>query len=246
MKHCKFYFLFTTVSLVWGISSNCEGQLSGSSMSGASSGPTTPSSQIQNIRPYDRPKNSQKGESVSPYFQNIPLSPRMPATLNYFHPGVLIFQEGKWEGNDHLLNVANNIGVYASLIKPEGLNFPIEEEAIKSQVVSIFQKVNISPVTLAAQDQPPLPAFQIEVLVYPIEKGYVASIQGRLFESVVLSRFVLDPGMAFQAVTWEKKNLIVAPKDKIVNYLQDSIADVANSFTERYEAFQKMKNESRR
>jgi len=235
MKNCRFASIFATLTLVCGLYLNCYGQQSAPMGSINSTTGATP--------PPPKKETTKKPETPSTIPEYIPLAPRMPVSLDYFHPGILVRDENKWQGGDQLLNLTSNIGVYVTLIKPEGLNFPLTEQQVKSQVAGIFREGEISPTTLAALDQPPLPAFQIEILVYPIEKGYVASIQGRLFESVTLDRFIFDPGMAFEAITWEKKQLIVAPKDKIVSYVTDTVDGITRSFVKRFQAFQKMKKE---
>ncbi len=171
--------------------------------------------------------------------------PLIPQQASYLHPGVIVFRNNAWEGGDHLLNLTNNIGIYVTIVKPEGDQLDVTEDQLKKLVEEIFKGVNINPVTLAAAGQPPLPAFQIQVLAYPIDKGYVAACEGRLFESVTLQRFILDPAMAFQAITWEKKSLQVGPTSKIAEQIQNSVAEIAQSFAERFDAYERRKREMR-
>lgn len=171
-------------------------------------------------------------------------SPQLVAEVaSYLHPGVLFFQNGAWEGGDHLFNLTNNIGVYVTIVKPEGDTLPLTEEQLKKIVEEHFKAVNINPMTLAAPGEPPLPAFQIQILAYPIEKGYVVACEGRLFESVSLKRVILDRGLAFQAITWEKKSLQVGPTDKIAEQINGCVTDIAQSFAERYDAYEKRKRD---
>lgn len=165
----------------------------------------------------------------------------VPQTLTYFHPGILVYQDEEWQGSDHLLNLTNNIGVYVTILKPEGETLDISEAQVKKMVEEIFVGAKINPKTLNYKDQPPLPAFEVEILIYPVEKGYVACCDGRLFESVTLSRFVLDEGMAFQAITWEKRTLIVGPKNKFLEQLTTNIHEIVGAFADRYKAYVKLK-----
>jgi len=167
----------------------------------------------------------------------------VPQMVSYLHPGVIFFQNGVWEGGDHLLNLTNNIGVYVSIIKPENDQLPLTEDQLRIIVEQNFRAVNINPVTLATPGEPPLPAFQIQILAYPIEKGYVVACEGRLFESVKLSRFILDPGTAFQAVTWEKKTLQVGPTSKIAEQIQGCVGEISRIFAERYDAYERRKRD---
>ncbi|CUI16846.1 conserved putative secreted protein [Candidatus Protochlamydia naegleriophila] len=173
------------------------------------------------------------------------VQPLVPQQASYLHPGVIVFRNNTWEGGDHLLNLTNNIGIYVTIVKPEGDQLDVTEDQLKKLVEEIFRSVNINPVTLAPAGQPPLPAFQIQVLAYPIDKGYVAACEGRLFESVTLQRFILDPAMAFQAITWEKKSLQVGPTTKIAEQIQSSVAEIAQSFAERFDAYERRKREMR-
>jgi hypothetical protein len=139
------------------------------------------------------------------------------------------------------LNLSKNIGVYVHIIKPDNAKISITEEQVKKAVEDIFKTVNIIPQTLAAEGEPPLPAFDIQILAYPIEKGFTVAIDGRLFESVVLQRFHLDQGMFFEAITWEKKTLQVGPTISIDEQILKSVQEIANSFAERYKAYEEIR-----
>lgn len=207
---------------------------------------TTPSSTIQgqSMKPLE-PLRSQPSSSTK---QELPPSIKAPKLVTqkaqYLHPGILVFFNGKWEGSDHLLNVSNNIGVNVTIIKPENEVLEISEGQIQKTVEDIFSLAGIKPQTLVQEGRPPLPTFQIEIFVYPIERGYVAACQGRLFESVTLDRFKMDPNMAFQAITWEKQHLIVGPKAQFPEQLTKIVEDVANSFADRYQIYEKLKKNS--
>lgn len=186
-------------------------------------------------------ENKAKPPAPKPAF--VPVKPPefVPQQADYLHPGILVNISGKWEGGDHLLNISSNIGVYVSMIKPENEVLGINDIQIKKEIENIFTLANIKPQILAIAGKPPLPAFEIEIFIYPIEKGYVACCSGRLFESVILERFKMDTNMAFQAITWEKQNLIVSPKEQFDAQLTKTIQDIAKTFAERYQAYEKIK-----
>jgi hypothetical protein len=188
------------------------------------------------------PKASTASISLPP-IKSVPTPTAVPQSATYLHPGILVFRNNTWEGGDHLLNISNNIGVYVSIVKPESESLPVSEQELKNIVEQIFKKFNINPVTLAPVGQPPLPAFQIQVLAYPIDRGYVVACEGRLFESVTLQRFILDSMMAFQAITWEKKGLQVGPTNQIGEQIQSNVAEIAQAFGERFEAFERRKKD---
>lgn len=160
---------------------------------------------------------------------------------DYLHPGILVFLNGKWEGSDHLLNLPNNIGVFVTIVKPENENLEFSRQDLQLEVEKIFNAARIKPQTLTSFGQPPLPAFEVEIFIYPIDKGYVACCDGRLMESVTLSRFKMDSNMAFQAITWEKQSLIVSPKDQFKEQIIMNVQQIASAFVERFQAYEKMK-----
>lgn len=216
-----------------------RGQLTPSKMSST----TQPSSTIQGPQHLEKPQSKPTPPTYTPP-PVIKAAPQIPQQAEYLHPGILVFLNGKWEGSDHLLNISQNIGVYVTIVKPEAETLGITQEQLQKKVEGLFTQGGIKPVILTAQGQPPLPAFEIEIFIYPVEQGYAACCSGRLFESVTLNRFKMDPGMAFQAITWEKQTLIVGPKSTFADQLSQIVESIASSFIERYQAYEKLKSRS--
>lgn len=198
------------------------------------------SSQIEGIKPLEPKK-----EPTTPKRESLPAPvkppPMIPQRADYLHPGILVFLNGRWEGSDHLFNISSHIGVYVSIIKPQNEDLDITEHQIQQEIEKLFSQVHIQPQTLTLMGRPPLPAFEVEIFVYPIEKGYTAFCQGRLFESVILERFKMDPNMAFQAITWEKQQLIISPKFQFAEQLLNTVREITTTFTERYQVYERMK-----
>lgn len=167
-----------------------------------------------------------------------------PARSTYLHPGILIFKNGAWEGSDHLLNLPTSIGVYVTVTKPNTETLDsLTDTRVGEAVEKLFKNASINPTSLVATGQPALPAFEIEVLIYPIGKGFVAALDGRLFESVTLPRMnQLGVDLAFQAITWEKKSLIVGPIETINEQVLKAATDIAAAFIERYIGYQPLKS----
>lgn len=228
--------------LILFISADVSGEITPAKMSST----TESSSTIPSIDSYKKPEAPTTTTTTPVLPEAVTPTPQVPQHADYLHPGILVDLDGTWQGSDHLLNISGNIGVYVQLFKPEGEKLAITEAELQKQVESIFGSANIKPLTLAAQDMPPLPAFQIEIFVYPIDRGYAAFLEGRLFESVVLDRFKMDSNMAFQAITWEKQSLIVSPKAKFAEQVSNSVQEIAGSFVTRYQAFEKLKQSSLR
>ena len=185
-------------------------------------------------------KDKTKAQGASPFLTPATLPKKSPQMAHYFHPGVLALLNGRWEGSDNLLNLSNQIGVYVKIFKPQTDQPDISEEQIQKLVEGIFQEKNIQPVTMAVEGQAPLPAFEIALFLYPIPtaKGYAVFCSGRLFESVKLNRLVLDPNTDFQAITWEKQQLIVTPSHQLSEQVAKSIQEIARTFTERFQSSQ--------
>ena len=160
----------------------------------------------------------------------------------YFHPGSLVLEGGKWVGSDNLLNLTNQVGVYVEIVKPKEDKLNLSEEAIKNKVSAIFAAGGLTPSIMGTADQAPLPFFQIKIFLYPIERGYVASCEARLFESILLKRFDLDLGMAYQAITWNRQSLIVAPDAQAIQQIDQQVTEIANSFVEIFRFFDKRKS----
>jgi hypothetical protein len=205
---------------------------------------TQPTSKIPEMEKYEPTKKAPPKPPTLPTPLKPP--PQVRQRAEYLHPGILVYLNGKWEGSDHLLNLSNNIGVYVTIVRPEDKDLAISEEQLHQEVEKIFRQVNINPVSIVPQGQPPLPAFEIEIFLYPIEMGYVACCNGRLFESVKVGRFQMDPNMAFQAITWEKQTLIVGPTAKFAEQLTQNVQNIAATFAERFQTYEMIKRQTLR
>lgn len=166
-----------------------------------------------------------------------------PQTAGYFHPGLLVFRDGKWEGRDDLLNLSNQIGVYVEVLKSPNDTMQISKEMMQKKISDIFYRGGIIPQSMGSQAQPPLPAFQVKIFLYPIERGYASFLSVRLFESVIPQRFDLGRGMAFQAITWERQSLVVDTRERIMVQLDKQVNDLASAFVELYQGFQRRKQQ---
>ncbi len=203
------------------------------------------SSKIEERKQLERPAEK---PPTSPVEGVLPPPPKplipAPRQATYFYPGILVEREGRWEGGDHLLNLSPHIGVYVTMMKPKTETSLLSEEQIRKEIEALFQEASIQPITLSLPGKPPLPAFQVEILLYPIEKGYIACCAGRLFESVTLERFRLAPRMAFQAITWEKQSLIVELAPQFNQQLLKSVQEIVKAFIERFQAYERMRKPS--
>lgn len=230
------YISFATLFALLGISTGITAQ---PPQTATMSTDVKPAKSIHEIERYTPKKNEKVVREDLPKALAAPSQHSEKA--EYLYPGILVNVGGVWEGGDHLLNIKNTIGVYVSINAPENEDIQITSQQIKDQVEKRFHEANIKPETLVTPGSPPLPAFQIQIFVYPIDKGYVAYCSGRLFESVVLDRFKMDSNMAFQAITWEKQRLLVTPKELFSEQLTLVIQDIAQTFAERFEVYERIK-----
>ncbi|ADI38440.1 putative uncharacterized protein [Waddlia chondrophila 2032/99] len=159
----------------------------------------------------------------------------------YPNPGIVAQRGGSWVGSDHLYNLTSNIDILVEIFKPKNIDIPISEEIIRSKVADIFTKGGITPTAEEVPGEPPLPFFHLLIMIYPIEKGYVAYCEGRLFEKVSLERIKLDDQTVLQGVTWESQNLIVSPSDQIAEQIIKSVNEIAETFVERYRFYDEIR-----
>lgn len=183
-------------------------------------------------------QQKEKDKSTEEYKPTKPVE-RKQVKLSpvYFHPGVLIFKNGTWNGGDYLFNLSNQIGVYVNIIQPENSEINVDENAIRKKVENAFSQGGITPTIIVSEGEPPVPFFQMQILVYPAGNVVAASTKGALYEAVTLKRAILEQGTSFQAITWQRESLIVSsPQDFEVNLLKN-VDETVNSFVERYQFY---------
>jgi len=155
----------------------------------------------------------------------------------YTFPGLVTQIAGRWVGSDYLYDLPANIGVAVDIIVPEGTLSPIDTNAVKDLVASIFASNGIDPVSEAIGDRPPLPFFHVLIFIQPNEEKYVGYVAGRLFEGVKLFRFDFTLPGTEQAITWEKQELIVTSVNQFQSELMKTISEIAHNFTGRVAYF---------
>lgn len=89
----------------------------------------------------------------------------------------------------------------------------------------------------------PLPFFHVLIMVNPIEKGYVAYVATRLFESIDIKRSgaLLDEQTAFQAITWERQLLLITAKEDLLAQVNSAVDELTTEFLNRYKHFQQLR-----
>lgn len=160
--------------------------------------------------------------------------------VDFMSPGIVAVQGGQWLGNEHLLGLSQRVGIVVEIVKPSGVQFPLSEDSIRDQVARILKAGGVRPVR-EFYGVTPLPFLHIIIMMNPIEKGYAVFIAGRLFEEVQLNRIRLKIGTTFQAITWEKQELVVLPKEQLQTEISKLLEMIANAFVERFKAYPELK-----
>lgn len=205
--------------------------------------PGKPPSSINqsSTNPFQQPGPSRREESVQ---KVLPKKERLTTSITTPHSiaGIVGQANGEWVSSDHLYNLKPNMSVYVEVIYPEGKNFQVNEEALTAQVENILRAGGISMPALHALDEPSLPLFNVVVTVNAIEQTMFANVECRLFESVELKRVILDPGITFQAITWQKEELIGALQPDFNATLNQSVQELTKDFVERFNHFLNMRS----
>lgn len=152
----------------------------------------------------------------------------------FFYPGVVSSRDGRFVGGDNFLNLSKSIAVQVNFIKAEGVNISFTQENFNKLISTLFEKSGIIP---DAKTSPPLPFFNLIVMIFPTESGYAAACQGRLFEQVQVPRVQLKDEV-FQAITWEQTHVVFGAADEFEKMLTKTVEGIANTFIVRVAAHQ--------
>lgn len=156
-----------------------------------------------------------------------------PSGSIYTSPGIATNQGGQWVGSEHLYNLSPNIGIFPELVMQPGLPISITEISIREKLIPILRTggVNATPLLVGKS---PLPFLHVLVMITPIDKGYVAYCAIRLFEEIQNKRVFLPAEVIWQAITWEKQELILAPTEQIQEEIEKTLVNLAQAFADRY------------
>lgn len=164
-----------------------------------------------------------------------------PPSISYTLPGIVGSGGAGWVGSDHLLNLTNKLYVNVDIIKSDDVQLPFSQEEARAIILGALEKADMETSFVQDEPGPPLPYFNLLLMIQKIEGGYAVSIQGRLFEAVTIKRVILPESITFQAITWEKQNLIITPSQQFRAEVFKSIQEVAGIFVSRVEYFDKQK-----
>ncbi|CDZ81664.1 hypothetical protein BN1013_02200 [Candidatus Rubidus massiliensis] len=187
--------------------------------------------------------NSKKGlEKSNPIYQKGQSRQALPQELpepagnvgpkeTYAFPGMVGFQGGRKVVSENIFNLNLPIAVTVEVIKPQGKTIAIEEGVLTN---FINRTLNEQGIQTGGQGTPLL---HLLVFVNEVENIGFAYMGLRLLESVKMDRILLPKDFYFQAITWEKQDLIAASQQDLETEVQKSAQDLLKSFIERYQYF---------
>ena len=176
-------------------------------------------------------------ESIAPQSEGIVLGVETSSEGKVaFHtrPGLVSYKGGKWVGNEYLLGLSEGIRIVVEIIKPERVNLGITSERLRARAEMKVREVGVDPLPKSSPRVSVLPFLHILVLIYPVEEGYAASCNVRLFENVELPRVSMKQAALWQAITWEQQTLLVFPEKVVGKRIEQSVTDILEAFTKRY------------
>lgn len=211
--------------------------------------PGQPSSTINKPLSHPFQQQQQQPGQTEKYVHPQPPTSRRPVPteeggIPFTIPGIVGAKNGAWVGSDNLFNLKPNMNVYVELVMPENMKIEINEAQIKSLVLQIFARVGIIPIAFVAPGEAPLPLYHVLIMLNQVDECNMAFCACRLFESVTLKRVILNPGITFQAITWEKQELISAAKKDFYPLLNKTITDFTEEFIGRYQYFLNLRTQN--
>lgn len=158
-------------------------------------------------------------------------------------PGIVAAKGSQWVGSEHLYNLSPSVGIYVEIVAPSGQSVDLAENYLKDIVAEIFKGGGLTPRTGMLTGKSPLPFFHVLVMLQPFEKAYAAYCAGRLFEEVEVNRIHLRGDSTWQAITWEKQELLVFGEGQMKEQVTASIRKIATAFADLFKSYKNIKPE---
>lgn len=195
--------------------------------------PTKPAPKPRYTKPQMLPRPQHKDALVQRPGLQIPMG-RL-----FYHPGMVWLQNGHWLGADNFTNISKNMALQVDLVKAAEITSPVTEEAIRNKIATVFAQSGIAIIQGAGEGSiPPLPLFEMQVMVFPVKDGFAGACFSHLFEDAPPKRLKLGEGEVFQSITWQQANLVVSPSDGFEKLLLETVEAIANNFVKRLATYQ--------
>lgn len=184
-------------------------------------------------KPSTLPKTPLPPKQPSPITQTPTQTPKTGAPLEsvFSSPGIAALQGGQWVGRENLFNLSPDIGVFFEILSASSDKILISKQPLHDKVDHLLKGAGLTPHPIFG-GQAPLPFYHILIMLHPIEKGYVAYCGCRLIESVQIKRVLLQPDIQFQAITWERQEMIVSPIDQLQDQVEKAIDAMTAAFAD--------------
>lgn len=191
---------------------------------------------------------SEHSTGYLPQQRNLPLMPMapnraedvflgVPGEPTYLFPGLVRFYINQWVGSDYLYNLPPYIGVVVEIIQPNDISKTISSGMIKENINEIFRASGIIPTAESLNNGPPLPFFHLNIFLTQVDDSYVFFMAGRLFEEARIGRLNFRLPGTYQAITWERQELMVISSKLLDDQLLFTAREIAESFTQRVRYF---------
>jgi len=182
------------------------------------------------VKPVDKDKK------VKPTLPSKDLFPVMSKPFGM--PGVIGWEDDKWEGQDFLGQVTSNIAVSVEILKGETVpSAGISEGTLETLVRDAFKKGGLNPET-SVEEGPPLPFLHILVVIYQVDEDKFAVYRtARLFEQVQVMRKNFIPAGYWQGIMWESLEIQVATVKTLPEVVSGIVESGAQAFLGRYRAY---------
>lgn len=201
---------------------------------------TTSSAPSTSPPTYPQLKSPPPKSAPAPVYKERQLTkPSMPSMTKPFGmPGVVGFQNNRWEGTDYLGYLSPHISIDLELLKSESMTTPIPDaSALQSRAEELFTKADLVPHADSGEG-PPLPFLHLLLMVYPVDKDrYAIFANGRLFEQIQVMRKNFSPAGYWQGITWENQDVSLTTTEKLNEEIKSVVDKQVNAFIQRYKLY---------
>lgn len=173
--------------------------------------------------------------TYSPTQLKKPVLPLM--TKPFGMPGVIGYQNNKWEGTDYLGYLSSNISINVEILKGDNAPVVPDPQTLEGIISGLFTKNSITPHSEATEG-PLLPFLHVLLIIYPVDKDHYAIFgAGRLFEQIQVMRKNFSPAGYWQGITWENQDVALATGEQLDAQIKSMVEKLSTAFIDRYRLY---------